>query len=244
MDSKSSDDQDVSQDIPPGHTVRYRAISLVDIDTEDLTFRITTRRGIEDLLARRGVVVTHESIRLWCNKFGPLYARRLRHRHRGYGDTFFMDEVFVRLRGEQRYLWRAVDQDGDVIDILVQPRRDRRAAERFFRRLLKGQGGEPRRLVTDKLRSYSAARRDTMPSVVHETNRYANNRAEVSHQPTRQRARHMRRFRSPEHARRFLSVHGIIRNLFRVGRHLLGSANHRMLRDRSFRVWRQATCAS
>ena len=130
-----------------------------------------------------------------------------------------------------------------MIDILVQPRRDRRAAERFFRRLLKGQGGEPRRLVTDKLGSYRTAGRNTMPSVVHDTTRYANNRAEVSHQPTRQRERQMRRFKSPEQAQRFLSVHGIIQNLFRVGRHLVSSANHRMLRDRSFRVWRQVTCA-
>jgi putative transposase len=129
------------------------------------------------------------------------------------------------------------------IDILVQPRRDRRAAERFFRRLLKGQGCEPRRLVTDKLRSYRAARRNTMPSVVHDTARYANNRAEVSHQPTRQRERQMRSFKSPEQVQRFLSVHGIIQNLFRVGRHLVSSANHRMLRDRSFAVWRQVTCA-
>ena len=129
-----------------------------------------------------------------------------------------------------------------MIDILVQPRRDRRAAERFFRRLLKGQGGEPRRLVTDKLRSYSSARRNTMSSVVHDTSRYANNRAEVSHQPTRQRERQMRRFKSPEQAQRFLSVHGILQNLFRVGRHLVSAANHRALRDRSFAAWRQVTC--
>jgi putative transposase len=128
-----------------------------------------------------------------------------------------------------------------VIDILVQPRRDQHAAERFFRRLLKGQRGEPRRLVTDKLRSYSAALRTTMSSVVHDTSRYANNRAEVSHQPTRQRERQMRRFKSPEHAQRFLSVHGIVQNLFRLGRHLVSAAHHRMLRDRSFRVWPQAT---
>ena len=127
--------------------------------------------------------------------------------------------------------------------ILVQPRRDRRAAQRFFGRLLKGQGAEPRRLVTDKLKSYSAARRDTMPLVVHDTSRYANNRAEVSHQPTRQRERQMRRFKSARQAQLFLTIHGLIKNLFRVGRHLLSSANYRMLRDRSFRVWRQATCA-
>ena len=112
-----------------------------------------------------------------------------------------------------------MDEDGDVIDILVQSRRNRRAAMRFFRKLLKGQGREPRRLITDKLRSYSAAHRTVMPSVVHCTEQYANNRAEVSHQPTRQRERQMRRFKSAAHAQRFLSVHGLVQNLFRVGRH-------------------------
>ncbi len=148
----------------------------------------------------------------------------------------------MKIQGRRYYLWRAVDQDGDVIDILVQPRRDRRAAARFFRKLLKGQGTEPLRLVTDKLRSYGAAHRTTMPSVIHDTKQYANNRAEVSHQPTRQRERQMRRFKSPGQAQRFLSVHGIVQNLFRVGRHLVSAANHRTLRDRSFGVWRQETC--
>ena len=130
-----------------------------------------------------------------------------------------------------------------MIDILVQPRRDRRAAKRFFRKLLKAQGGEPRRLVTDKLKSYGAGHRTVMPSVLHDTSRYANNRAEVSHQPTRQRERQMRRFKSAAQAQRFLSVHGVILNLFRVGRHLLRPANHRMLRERSFIVWSEVTCA-
>ena len=200
-------------------------------------------RDVEDLLAERGVTVSYETIRHWCRKFGTEYARTLKRRERRLGDTWHLDELFVNIQGQRQYLWRAVDQDGDVIDILVQPRRDRRAAERFFRRLLKGQGGEPRRLVTDKLRSYGAARRDVMPSVRHDTSRYANNRAELSHQPMRQRERQMRRFRSPEQAQRFLSVHGVVQNLFRVGRHLVSSANHRMLRDRSFCVWREVTCA-
>ena len=149
----------------------------------------------------------------------------------------------MTIQGKRQYLWRAVDQDGDVFDILVQPRRNRRAAERFFRRLLKGQAGEPNRLVTDKLRSYGAAHRTTMLSVIHDTRQYANNRAEVSHQPTRQRERQMRRFKSAGQAQRFLSTHSVIQNLFRVGRHLVSSANHRTLRDRSFGVWRQVTCA-
>ena len=199
-------------------------------------------RDVEDLMAERGIVVSYETIRQWCRKFGTEYARKLKRRDGRLGDTWFLDEVFVTIQGKRQLLWRAVDQDGDVIDILVQPRRDQKAAERFFRKLLKGQGAEPRRLVTDKLRSYGAAHRTTMPSVVHDTRQYANNRAEVSHQPTRQRERQMRRFKSPGQAQRFLSVHGVVQNLFRVGRHLVNSANHRTLRDRSFGVWRQVTC--
>ena len=200
-------------------------------------------RDVEDLLAERGVIVSYETIRQWSRKFGAEYARKLKRREGRLGDTWHLDELFVTIQGERQYLWRAVDQDGDVIDILVQPRRDRRAAKRFSRKLLKGQGGEPRRLVTDKLGSYGAAHRTVMPSVIHDTSRYANNRAEVSHQPTRQRERQMRRFKSVAQAQRFLSVHGVILNLFRVGRHLLRSANHRMLRARSFLVWSEVTCA-
>ncbi len=159
------------------------------------------------------------------------------------GDTWHLDELFVTIQGRRQYLWRAVDQDGDVIDILVQSRRDRRAAARFFRKLLKGQGREPRRLITDKLRSYAAAHRTVMPSVVHSTRQYENNRAEVSHQPTRQRERQMRRFKSAAHAQRFLSVHGLVLNLFRVGRHLLRAAHYRLLRTRSLLVWQEVTCA-
>ena len=144
----------------------------------------------------------------------------------------------------RHYLWRAVDQDGDVIDILVQSRRDRRAAKRFIRKLLKGQGSEPGWLVTDKLRSYRAAHREVMPSVVYSTERYENNRAEVSHQPTRQRERQMRRFKSPGQAQRFLSVHGLVRNLFHVGRHLLRAEHHRELRGRSFLIWDAVTIAA
>jgi putative transposase len=200
-------------------------------------------RDVEDLLAERGIIVSYETIRQWCQKFGPAYARRLKRRQGRLGDTWHLDELFVTIQGQRRYLWRAVDQDGDVIDILVQPRRDRRAAQCFFRKLLKGQGTEPWRLVTDKLRSYAAAHRTVMPSVIHDTGRYANNRAEVSHQPTRQRERQMRRFKSPAQAQRFLSVHGITQNLFRVGRHLLRAANHRMLRSRAFLVWNAVTYA-
>ena len=197
-------------------------------------------RDVEDLLAERGIIVSHEAIRLWCAKFGPDYARRLRRRQGRLGDTWFLDEVFVTIRGQRHYLWRAVDQDGDVIDILVQRRRNAQAAKRFFRKLLKGQGSEPRWLITDKLRSYGAAHRSVMPSVEHVTASYANNRAEVSHQPTRQRERQMRRFKSAAQAQRFLSVHGVVRNLFNLSRHRLRSANHRLLRARAFETWNEA----
>jgi putative transposase len=200
-------------------------------------------RDVEELLAKRGITVTHETIRQWCRKFGPEYARKLK-RHQGrLGDIWHLDEVFVKIAGERHYLWRAVDQDGDVIDILVQRYRNARAAKRFFRKLLKGQGGQPCQLVTDKLRSYGAAHRNIMPSVDHNTERYANNLAEVSHQPTRQRERQMRRFKSAGSAQRFLSVHGVILNLFNLGRHQLSSANYRLLRERSFKEWSAATAA-
>ena len=200
-------------------------------------------RDVEDLLAQRGVTVSYETIRNWGQTFGLDYARQLRRRRGRMGDTWYLDEVFAAINGKRQYLWRAVDQDGDVIDILVQSRRDRRAATRFFRKVLKGQGQSPHRLITDKLRSYSAAHRTVMPSVIHSTRPYENNRAEVSHQPTRQRERQMRRFTSAAHAQRFLAVHGLVQNLFRVGRHLLRAVHHRSLRTRSFRVWDEVTCA-
>jgi putative transposase len=200
-------------------------------------------RDVEDLLAERGVIVSHETIRSWCAKFGPKYAREASRRRGQLGDTWFLDEVFVLIQGQRHYLWRAVDQDGDVIDILVQRRRDARAARRFFRKLLKGQGSEPRWLITDALGSYRAAHRSVMPTVEHVTARYANNRAEVSHQPTRQRERQMRGFKSAAQAQQFLSVHGVVRNLFRLGRHRLRSVNYRTLRGRAFAVWTEVTAA-
>jgi putative transposase len=171
------------------------------------------------------------------------FARTLRRRQERLGDSWHLDELFVTIQGQRQYLWRAVHQDGQVIDILVQPHRDQRAAEPFSRKLLKGQEREPRRLVTDKLRSYEAALRSIMPSVVHDTERWANNRAEVSHEPFRQRERQMRGFKSAAQVQRFWSVHGVIQNPFRVGRHLLRSVNHRVLRSGSFLVWQEATCA-
>jgi len=198
---------------------------------------------IEEMLATRGIVVTYESIRYWCLKFGKLYAKKIRTRTRPSGDTWHLDEVFISIRGRRHNLWRAVDQDGETLDILVQPRRDKRAAKRFFRELMKGMQYSPRKIITDKWRSYAAAHREIMPTVIHEQGKRKNNRIECSHQPTRQQERQMRRFKSPAQAQRFLAVHTQINNLFRVGRHLLKATHYRLFRERAFSEWSRATCA-
>ena len=201
-------------------------------------------REVEELLAERGIIVTYETVRQWCQKFGPDYARKLKKRQGRLGDIWHIDEVFVTIQGQRQYLWRAVDQDGDTLDILVQRRRNQRAAERFFRRLLKGQGGEPRWLVTDKLRSYDAAHRTIMPTVKHLNTVYANNRVEVSHQATRQQEYHMGGFASSTQAQRFLTMHGLTQNLFRLGRHLMQAGNlSTITQRRRFRLWKEAVCA-
>ena len=151
-----------------------------------------------------------------------------------HGDTWFLDEVFVTIRGERYYLWRAVDQDGEVLDILVQKHRDQRAAKRFFRKLLKKLHSVPRLIVTDQLGNYGAARRELLPSVAHWQDRCSNNRAEVSHQPTRQQERQLRRFKSLGQAQRFLSAHGPINNLFCYGRHLMRAAHYRGFHEQAF----------
>ena len=158
------------------------------------------------------------------------------------GDTWYLDEVFIKINGVQYYLWRAVDQDGDELDFLVQKRRDKGAARRFFKKLLKGQQVKPLKIVTDKLRSYSAAKREVMPSVEQSTQQYENNRCELSHQPTRQQERQMRRFKSQQHTQRFLSCHGVVNNLFRLGRHVMSAKNYRILRDRAFIEWDRVSC--
>ena len=199
-----------------------------------------SHRDIEDLMAERGIVVSYESIRLWCNKFGPQYSRRLKKKHQGYGDTFFIDEVFVKFDGKQHYLWRAVDQDGEVVDVFLQTKRDGNAAKRFFKRLLKVHGNEPRKIVTDKLRSYGVAHRELIPEAIHDTSQYANNRAEFSHQPTSVRERGMRRFKSTRQAQRFLNVYAAVYNLFNLGRHLVSAKNYRYFRLRAFSSWKEA----
>ena len=199
-----------------------------------------SHRDIEDLLAERGISVSYEAIRLWCNRFGPKYAARLKRKHRGYGDTFFIDEVFVKIDGQQLYLWRAVDQDGEVVDVFLQKRRDGAAAKRFFMRLLVKHRNEPRKIVTDKLRSYGVAHRELIPDTIHDTSRYANNRAELSHQTTRVRERGMRKFKSLQQAQRFLNVHAAIYNLFNLGRHLISAMHYRLFRLRAFASWQNA----
>jgi putative transposase len=167
----------------------------------------------------------------------------MRRRQGRLGDIWHVDELFITIRGQRHYLWRAVDQDGDVLDILVTRRRDKRAAKRFFHKVLKHQGQPPLQLVTDKLKSYPAAHREVLPLASHRTGQYQNNRAEVSHQHTRERERQMRRFKSAAQVLRFLSVHGPIHNLFRLARHHLRATHHRLLRERAFTDWNTVTCA-
>ena len=188
-------------------------------------------------MLERGVDVSYETIRAWCDRFGQEYANQLRRRGPRPGDKWHLDEVFVQINGAQRYLWRAVDQHGNVLDILVQSRRNAVAAKKFFRRLLKGLRYVPRVIVTDKLASYQVAHRELMPSVQHRRSKYLNNRAENSHQPTRQRERAMKRFKSIRHAQRFLSAFSGISPHFRPRRHLLSAADYRQVMADRFAVW-------
>ncbi|MFF7888941.1 IS6 family transposase [Streptomyces sp. NPDC020794] len=200
-------------------------------------------REVEELMLQRGVIVSYETVRRWCAKFGQAYANGLRRRRPRPGDKWHLDEVFIKINGEERYLWRAVDQDGMVLDILVQNRRDKAAARRFFRRLMKETGTVPRVVVTDKLRSYGAAHREVMPSVEHRSHKGLNNRAENSHQPTRQRERAMKGFRSIGGAQWFLSAFSGISPHFRPYRHLMTAPDHRAEMTIRFAIWDQITGA-
>lgn len=191
-------------------------------------------------MAERGVTVSREAIRLWCIKFAAVYTRRLKRKHRGYGDTFYIDEVFVKINGKQHYVWRAVDQDGEAVDVYLQVRRNGAAAKRFFKRLLHSHGGDPRKMVTDKLRSYGVAHRELIPEVIHSTKQYDNNRAEQSHEATRVRERGMRRFKSTKQAQQFLGAHAAVSNLFNPGRHLIGAEHYRNFRVSAFAEWGRA----
>src|SRR5262249_11972508 len=161
----------------------------------------------------RGVSLSYETVREWCLKFGQTYAHGLRHKSPRLGDRWHLDDVFLKINGRLHYLWRAGDQDGDILDILVQTKRNKTAAKKFFRKLLKGLRYFPRMIITDKLKSYTAAKVEVLPSVEHCQQKYQNNRAENSHQPTRLRERVMRRFKSASHAQRFLSAFGQVESL-------------------------------
>ena len=198
-------------------------------------------RDVEEMLAERGVIVTYETIRQWGRKFGQAYANGLRRRCPRPGDKWHLDEVFLTINGETHYLWRAVDQEGPILDILVHSRRNRQAAKRFFRKLLKGLQYVPRVIITDKLASYGAAKREVLPSVEHRQHRYLNNRAENAHQPTRERERRMKHCTSAGHAQRFLAAHGPIASHCRPRRHRLTAAAYRQTRDQRFATWRMVT---
>ncbi len=199
-------------------------------------------RDVEEIMALRGVGLTYETVREWCRKFGQTYANGLRRRRPRPGDKWHLDEVFIRINGRTHYLWRAVDQEGEVLDILVQSRRDKKAAKRFFRKLLKGLQYVPRVIITDKLKSYGAAKAEIMPGVEHRQHKRLNNRAENSHQPTRVREKVMRRFKSAGHAQRFLTAFGIISNHFRPRRHLLTAERYREEMQMRFATWVEVSC--
>jgi len=198
-------------------------------------------RDVEELLFARGIMVTYETIRQWCRTFGQDYANQLRRRRPRPGDKWHLDEVFLTSNGAQPYLWRAVDQEGYGLDILVQSRRNKTATKKFFRKLLKRFRYVPRVIITDKLKSYGAAKREILPGVEHRQHRYLNNRAENSHQPTRQRERRMQGFKSPGHAQRFLAAYGPIAQHFRPRRHLLSAHAYRQEMVQRFQSWQEVT---
>ena len=196
---------------------------------------------VDELLAARGILVSHETVRQWALKFGQGFTNQIRCRLPAAGDKWHLDEVVLTISGVKHWLWRAVDQDGMVLDILVQSRRDTRAAKRLLCKLLKRQCRAPRVLITDKLASYGAAKRAVMPAVEHRKHKGLNSRAENSHQPTRWRERQMKRFKSAGQAQRFLTAHDGINNLFHLRRHQLPAPQYRAARIQAFQVWAEAT---
>jgi putative transposase len=198
-------------------------------------------RMVDELLAARGIVVSHETIRQWALKFGQAFANQVRRRLPAVGDKWHMDEVVLTIAGLKHWLWRAMDQNGMVLDILVQSRRDTRAAKRLLRKLMKRQCRAPRVMVTDKLASYGAAKCQVMPLVEHKKHKGLNNRAENSHQPTRRRERQMKRFKSAGQAQRFLSAHDGINNLFLLRRSQVPATPYRAARSQAFQVWAEVT---
>ncbi len=199
-------------------------------------------RDIEKMMVYRGIKVTYETIREWCQKFGQQYANQLRRKRPYITDKWHLDEVVVTIKKQQYYLWRAVDSAGNVLGVLLQRHRDAKAAERFFRKLLKKQGFVPRVIVTDKLKSYEAAKKRVMPKVEHRQHKRLNNRAENSHQPTRLRERRMRRFKAPGQAQRFLSTFDLIRGHFHPKQHELSAKRYREQLRQRFEDWREVAC--
>ena len=201
-------------------------------------------RDVEDLLAERGVAVSYETVRRWVNHFGPMVAADLRKRRPKPHPTWHLDEVYLKIDGRMVYLWRAVDAEGEVLDVLVQSKRNKHAALKLMRKLLKKYAIVPERMVTDDLRSYSAAVRDLGIERHHERGRWKNNKVENSHQPTRRRERKMQRFKSPGSAQKFLSTHAAVYNTFNVQRHLTSAQTHRTLRAAAMNTWREAAAAA
>jgi transposase-like protein len=201
-------------------------------------------RDVEDLLAERGIMVSYETVRRWMNHFGPKFAADLRKRRLRPHTTWHLDEVYLKIDGRMVYLWRAVDAEGEVLDVLVQSRRNKRAALKLMRKLLKKYGFAPVKLVTDHLRSYAAAARDLGIASRHERGRWRNNRAENSHQPTRRRERKMQGFKSAGSAQRFLSVHAAVHNTFNVQHHLTSARTHRAFRASAMQTWREVVVSA
>lgn len=221
---------------------RYRFPREIIAHCVWLYYRFTLSfRSIEEMLAMREVTLTYETIRRWCGKFGQTYANGLRRRRPRPGDIWHCDEVSLKINGETQYLWRAVDQEGNVLDILVQRHRNAKAAKKFFRRLLKGLCYVPRVVVTDNLRRYGVALRELLPGVTHRQSKYLNNRAENSHQPTRERERAMKRFKSPGHAQHFHFAFSAISPQFRPRRHRLRAAVYRQELAARIQTWREVT---
>ena len=207
-----------------------------------LYFRFSlSLRDVEDLLAQRGIVVSHETVRFWVMKCGHQYAKSNRRDRPPVGNKWHLDEVVISIRGKKHWLWRAVDQHGNALEILMQSRQNTKAATRFMRKLMK-QYGVPRVLITDKLRSYGAAKRGLVPGLEHRSHKGLNNQAEVSHKPTRRRERVMGRFKSARHAQQSLSAHDQINVLFRPRRHRQNARSYRHARLDAFAIWHDITC--